>query len=94
MKRRKFIKLLGLSAAIPLAAACKPKPKETFEPYVPEEPKEEAFLYNGIKYPGKYEDYRTYLAEDIAWNSGLGKPDTLMLGPKTFKAWIDIVGKA
>ena len=68
MKRRKFIKLLGLALAIPLAAAYKPKSKGTFEPYVQEEdPKEEAFLYNGIKYPGKYEDYRTYLAEGEVW---------------------------
>ena len=37
MKRRKFLKFLGLSATIPLAVACKPKSKGTFEPYVPEE---------------------------------------------------------
>jgi len=37
MKRRKFLKFLGLSATIPLAVACKPKSRGTFEPYVPEE---------------------------------------------------------
>jgi len=46
MKRRKFLKFLGLSATIPIATACKPKSKGTFEPYVPEEKPERETLAN------------------------------------------------
>ena len=63
MKRRKFLKLLGLSSLIPLAACqggwpFKPKSKPPpIDRYDPDEPITESFFYNGKKYPGKFEDY-------------------------------------
>ena len=59
MKRRKFLKFLALIPALPIACQgwpfkpkSKPPPIDRYEP-----PKEEAFLWNGDKYSGKFEDY-------------------------------------
>ena len=55
MKRRKFLKLLGLAPVMTMIIACKPKSKGTFEPYVPEEePEREELARNLYKFVQYY----------------------------------------
>ena len=53
MKRRKFLKFLGLIPVMTMIIACKPKSRGTFSPYVPEEDPEETTVYysRGIEMP-------------------------------------------